>query len=167
MPGDILSYELIGDYTLIKPIVEQNLSNIAKLKSQKQLQNLRRVWLVTYDIAEKDINTGKPSIVVYNDPDAADINNMIKDKRLILGVFVIVEYDDENTRKDPSLGAARTEWAFLSPGDNNLEEYSDYLREREEVSLGDLFFLHFDAKGAAKYRAKEKKPNPKAETVLQ
>jgi hypothetical protein len=162
-PGDIFSYEFVGDYKIIKTSVEQNLSNIAKLSSQKQLPNLRRVWVVAYDIAEKDLNTGLGDIVVYADPGAADITKIIKDKRVVLGVFVIVEYDDEYTRRKPSLGAARTEWAYLSPGDNdNITEYADYLREREEEALRNLFFIHFDEKGIAKYQPKPE-PTPLSE----
>jgi hypothetical protein len=145
--GDVLSYEFVEDYELMRALIEQNISNIAKLKAQRQLDLLRRVWIIAYDISEEeaDKENGKTNIVVYADPVAADINTIIKEKRIILGLFFIVEFDSIETKKNPKLESDRIEWMFMSPGDlNNLEEYNEYLRKKEAESLSGLFYIDFN-----------------------
>jgi hypothetical protein len=148
-PGDMFTYSLIADYKMIKLNLEQNLTNLATLKARNQLPDLRRIWAFCYDITEEEANKadGTPSVVIYADPNAADVNNIIKDDRILLGVFIVIEFDSPETLKNPELGSARAEWALISPADsNNIKEYNEYLKEKEAETLGRLFYLKFDSK---------------------
>jgi hypothetical protein len=145
MPGDVFKYNLIADYTMIKYIIEQNISNIAKLKAGKQLNNLKGVWLLCYDIdaEESEKEDGHPAVKVYHDPNAGDINNIIKDDRIVLGVFIAIEYSGNNAQDTKG----QIEWVMISPGDpNNIEEYNDTLKEMEAETIGDMFYLDFSKK---------------------
>jgi hypothetical protein len=152
-PGDIFMYNLIGDYTTIKYNIEQNLSNLAKLKANKQLNNLKRIWLFCFDIDEKNTEE-HPSIMIYSNPDAQDINKIFKDDRTILGVFIVVEYADEKSFNEiknfhditiTNADSKIIEWVMLSPGDsNNIAEYNNFLKEKESSELGNIFYLNFN-----------------------
>jgi hypothetical protein len=143
LPGDVFVYNRITDYSTIKISVEHNLNNIARLKSQKNIYaSIKRVWVMCYDIAEEDAEDADklPSIVIYKDPDAADINKIVKEKRLILGLFTIIEYNPIN--QDNKADTGRIEWVFLSPGDpNNMGEHEEYLKNKEKETLQDMFHI--------------------------
>jgi hypothetical protein len=147
--GDTFTYSLIPDYEMIKLNLEQNLTNIATLKAKRQLDDLRRVWIFCYDITEEEANKvdGDPTIMIYMDPDAADVSSIIKKDRIILGVFIVIEYDTPETAKNPNLGSAKINWCLISSADNqNIDEYNQYLRDKEAESLSELFYLKFDSK---------------------
>jgi hypothetical protein len=140
-PRDVLVYCLIPDPVDIKNNVSQNIANIAKLKASKQLNNLKQVWLFCYDIDKNEAKKidGKPDIVIYINPDAADITHIFKEERVILGTLLAIEYGDEKGE------TTVIEWAMLSPGDDDyLDEYNNCLKEIEIEKLKELFFLDFN-----------------------
>jgi hypothetical protein len=144
VPGDTLTYILIPDPETIKLNIEQNLANIAVLKSQKQLNDLKQVWVITYDIAKEDFEKedGFPNFTIYVDPNAADVNKIIKENRLIYGVFIIIEYNSPETINNPE--SFRTEWVLMSPADERrLDEYNQFLKDREAKALENLFYIKF------------------------
>jgi hypothetical protein len=136
-PGDVFTYSLVPDPKQIKFALEQNLSNIAKLKTQRQLDALKHVWVCSLDIDEKEQDNphAKPSVMVYCDPNSADVTKIVKEHRIVLAAAFIIEYNQN------------AEWVVLSPGDNrNIEEYNRYLQEMEEKQLRDMFFIDFSNK---------------------
>jgi hypothetical protein len=145
-PGDTFVYTLIADYNDIKSHIEMNLRNISKLRAQKELSNLRRVWILCYNLPSDKANdtNASPITTIFVDPDASDVNNIIKENTIILGVFIVVEYDSPETLQNPKLGSASAEWVFISPGDpNNITEYNNFLKEKEADSIGKMFYLDF------------------------
>jgi hypothetical protein len=146
-PGDSFTYSLIQDYDMIKLNLEQNLSNLATLKAKRQLDDLKRIWVFSYDITEEEANKvdGKPTVMIYSDPNASDVNSIIKDDRIILGLFIVVEYDNQETAKNQDSDSAKAEWVLISPPDNEkIDEYNKYLRDMEAEALGKLFYIKFD-----------------------
>lgn len=142
--GDTFSYTVVPDNTTIKMSLEHNLANIARLRNQKNVgDNIGKVWVFCYDMEDykkdDDIPDSPASVVIYKNPDAVDINKIIKEKRLVLGLFIVIEYKYQD--------ADRLEWAFISPGDpNNVEEYSEYLLNREAEELEKMFYMSFRKK---------------------
>jgi hypothetical protein len=157
-PGDAFLYSLVADYKQMKDNIEMNISNISKLRARKELTNLRRVWILCYDLPEEDADNpdATPTTAIYVNPDSPDINKIIKENRIILAVFVIIEFDSPETLGNPELGAATIEWLMMSPGDvSNLEEYNKYLKEKEAEALGSMYYLDFSEKQAATSDKKE------------
>jgi hypothetical protein len=141
VPEDLFVYLKIPDTEGIKSYIETNVSNIARLKSGKELQNLKRVWLLCYDIPEEDAENDKilPTTTIYIDPDASDINKIVKGRKVILGAFLILEYRNQ--------AQTRIEWTFVSPEDfTNSDERNEVLKEEEVKNLERVFALRFDKK---------------------
>jgi hypothetical protein len=147
-PGDVFSYVMLADTYSIKAHVEYNLSNIAKLRNNKELQNLKRVWLLSNEISEEDISKKEtfPDTVIYLNPDATDINKMIKEENIIYGVFLVLEY--ESVGKDNNEIYSKIEWTLIAPGDlHNVDEYQEVYKEKEAEFLERLFYLRFNERG--------------------
>jgi hypothetical protein len=133
-PGDSFAYSLIPDYTEIRKNIEDNLTNLARLKAQGQTKSLKEIWIIVCDIDEKKVDdpTAEPMISIYNNPDAQDVTHIIRDGNIAIGVFIIVEFQEG------------IEWVLLSPGDgNNIKEYNEFLDQREADELQQMFYIDF------------------------
>jgi hypothetical protein len=134
LPGDMFSYTLVPEDDM-KITVARNISDIAKMKANKQLQNLKQVWLFCL---ESDKESASSNITIYSNPDSKDINEYFKEDSTMLAMALALEYADEN-------GKTQTvNWHIISPGDMlRMNEYIEYLKKRESDTLSDMFFIDF------------------------
>jgi hypothetical protein len=140
IPGDLFTYFMIPDDNAIRSYLEGSLSNIAKLRAGKELPFLKRIWMFSYEIDKEkvDDNESLPVTVAYINPNASDINKLLKENVVVIAAFLALEFEMEGAPN------TRIEWTFLSSMDpSNIAEYERVYEEKEIESYERLFLLKF------------------------